>query len=288
MYKDRFLNYLQNEKRYSSLTVSAYNKDLEQFFSFLSCQYHICDLKEVNHLLIRSWVVHLINDSIAARSVNRKISTLKSYYRFALREKIVEVNPMVKIRSPKMAKKLPVFVEQSNMNELFDNIKFENTNRRARDRLIIMHLYATGIRLSELINIKVSDVDLYQCLIKVYGKGKKERILPFTLELKKELDTYLKLANPVHWLFLTDKEKKMYPKLVYRIVNNYLSRVTTVSKRSPHVLRHTFATHMLNNGAELNAIKEFLGHASLAATQVYTHNSIKKLTKIYKQAHPRA
>ena len=200
----------------------------------------------------------------------------------------MEVNPMVKIRSPKMAKKLPVFVEQSNMNELFDNIKFENTNRGARDRLIIMLLYATGIRLSELINIKVSDVDLYQCLIKVYGKGKKERILPFTLELKKELDTYLKLANPVHWLFLTDKEKKMYPKLVYRIVNNYLSRVTTVSKRSPHVLRHTFATHMLNNGAELNAIKEFLGHASLAATQVYTHNSIKKLTKIYKQAHPRA
>ena len=174
------------------------------------------------------------------------------------------------------------------MDDLFDNTKFEEGERGSRDRLIILLMYSTGMRLSELINLKVSDVDIKTATLKVLGKGNKERILPFSDQLKEELKTYLDTVSPVEWLFLTDKGKKLYEKLVYRVVNSYLSKVTTISKKSPHVLRHTFATHMLNNGADLNAIKEFLGHVSLSATQVYTHNTIKKLTKVYKQAHPKA
>ena len=288
MAKEKFLSYLQNEKRYSPLTVSAYSTDLTQFYEFIKSQYDLTDIEGVTHSLIRSWIVEMIDADISTRSVNRKITTLKSYYKFLLREGVVEKNPMLKILSPKTSKKLPVFVEKSSMDDLFDNTKFEEGERGSRDRLIILLMYSTGMRLSELINLKVSDVDIKTATLKVLGKGNKERILPFSDQLKEELKTYLGTVSPVEWLFLTDKGKKLYEKLVYRVVNSYLSKVTTISKKSPHVLRHTFATHMLNNGADLNAIKEFLGHVSLSATQVYTHNTIKKLTNIYKQAHPKA
>ena len=288
MPRDKFLSYLQNEKRYSPLTVSAYTTDLAQFYNFIKSQYDLAEIEDVSHSLIRSWIVEMIDADISTRSVNRKITTLKSYYKFLLREGIVNKNPMLKILSPKTSKKLPVFVEESSMDELFDTVEFKEGERGVRDRLILLLLYSTGIRLSELINIKVSDIDFSSGSIKILGKGNKERILPFSDQLKSELKQYMDKVQPVDWFFLTDKGKKLYEKLVYRIVNSYLSKVTTISKKSPHVLRHTFATHMLNNGADLNAIKEFLGHVSLSATQVYTHNTIKKLTNIYKQAHPKA
>ena len=288
MPKDKFLSYLQNEKRYSPLTVSAYNTDLTQFYNFMQAQYDLTEIEEVSHEIIRSWIVDMIDAEISTRSVNRKITTLKSYYKFLLRQGIVDKNPMLKILPPKTSSKLPVFVEKSSMDELLDVIEFEEGNRGKRDKLIILLLYSTGMRLSELINIKLVDLDINRATIKILGKGNKERILPFADSLKSEIVQYLDAVSPVMWLFLTDKGKKLYPKLVYRVVNSYLSQVTTISKKSPHVLRHTFATHMLTNGADLNAIKEFLGHVSLSATQVYTHNTIKKLTSIYKQAHPKA
>ena len=288
MPRDKFLSYLKNEKRYSPLTVTAYTTDLTQFYNFIKAQYDLTRIEEVTHGLIRSWIVDMIDAGITTRSVNRKITTLKSYYKFLLREGIVKKNPMLKILPPKTSKKLPVFVEKSSMDELLDTVDFDEGGKGKRDKLIILLLYSTGIRLSELINLKVSDIDFNQGTLKILGKGNKERILPFSDNLKNEIKQYLDQVCPIEWLFLTDKGKKLYAKLVYRLVNSYLRKVTTISKKSPHVLRHTFATHMLNNGADLNAIKEFLGHVSLSATQVYTHNTIKKLTNIYKQAHPKA
>ncbi|MBL4753069.1 MAG: tyrosine-type recombinase/integrase [Flavobacteriales bacterium] len=288
MSRNKFISFLKNEKRYSPLTLSAYNTDLTQFYNFVKAQYELSEIEGISHGIIRSWIVNMIDADISTRSVNRKITTLKSYYRFLLREGIVEKNPMLKILSPKTAKKLPVFVDQSSMDELLDGVVFEEDAKGMRDKLIILLLYSTGIRLSELINIKVLDIDFYNCTLKILGKGNKERILPFSESLKSDIEKYINEVQPIEWLFVTDKGKKLYAKLVYRLVNSYLSKVTTISKKSPHVLRHTFATHMLNNGADLNAIKEFLGHVSLSATQVYTHNTIKKLTNIYKQAHPKA
>ncbi|HIA07104.1 MAG TPA: integrase [Flavobacteriales bacterium] len=288
MPRDKFLSYLKNEKRYSPLTVTAYTTDLTQFYNFIKAQYDLTRIEEVTHGLIRSWIVDMIDAGITTRSVNRKITTLKSYYKFLLREGIVKKNPMLKILPPKTSKKLPVFVEKSSMDELLDTVDFDEGGKGRRDKLIILLLYSTGIRLSELINLKVSDIDFNKGTLKILGKGNKERILPFSDNLKNEIKQYLDEVCPIEWLFLTDKGKKLYAKLVYRLVNSYLRKVTTISKKSPHVLRHTFATHMLNNGADLNAIKEFLGHVSLSATQVYTHNTIKKLTNIYKQAHPKA
>ena len=288
MPRDKFLSYLKNEKRYSPLTISAYSTDLTQFYNFIKAQYDLTRIEEVTHGLIRSWIVDMIDAGITTRSVNRKITTLKSYYKFLLREGIVKKNPMLKILPPKTSKKLPVFVEKSSMDELLDTVDFDEGGKGRRDKLIILLLYSTGIRLSELINLKVSDIDFNQGTLKILGKGNKERILPFSDNLKNEIKQYLDEVCPIEWLFLTDKGKKLYAKLVYRLVNSYLRKVTTISKKSPHVLRHTFATRMLNNGADLNAIKEFLGHVSLSATQVYTHNTIKKLTNIYKQAHPKA
>ena len=287
MHADKFLKYIEYEKRYSPLTVTAYKGDLNQFHTFLSKEYDITDLKTVNHQIIRSWIVNLIEQGISNRSVNRKITTLKSFYKFCMRDKSVSENPMLKILSPKTSKKLPVYVEQTSMNELLDQVDFDEKHG-ARDKLILSLFYSTGIRLSELINIKRSDIDLIEKNLKVLGKGNKERILPLPEPLLDELAEYMDTTQNNSWLFCTDAGKKMYSKLVYRLVNSYLAKVTTITKKSPHVLRHTFATHMLNNGADLNAIKEFLGHANLSATQIYTHNSITKLSNIYKQAHPKA
>ncbi|MCX6296788.1 MAG: tyrosine-type recombinase/integrase [Bacteroidetes bacterium] len=287
--RDSFLQYLQFEKRLSSHTILAYSSDLDQFYSFLLTTYSIKNISEINHTAVRSWIVELMDKKISPRSVNRKITTLKTFYKFLLRQTIVKENPMLKIISPKTSKRLPVFIEKDNMNVLIDNVDFGEDVDGVRNKLIIELFYATGIRLSELINLKQANVDFYACQFKVMGKRNKERILPFNNELKNSIRNYIsqKVDLPNEFLFEMKNGKKMYEKLVYRLVNNYLSLVTTIDKKSPHVLRHTFATHMLNNGADLNAIKELLGHANLSATQVYTHNTVEKLKNIHKQAHPK-
>lgn len=287
--RDSFLQYLQFEKRLSSHTILAYSGDLNQFFDFLQTTYEIRSLSEINHTVVRSWVVELMDQKISPRSVNRKITTLKTFYKYLLRQGIVIENPMLKIMSPKASKRLPVFVEKDNMNVLIDNTAFGDDFDGVRNKLIIELFYATGIRLSELINLKEANVDLHACQIKVLGKRNKERIVPFSNEMKNSIQNYIskKSGLTTEFLFEMESGKKMYEKFVYRLVNKYLSIVTTIDKKSPHVLRHTFATHMLNNGADLNAIKELLGHANLAATQVYTHNTVEKLKNIHKQAHPK-
>jgi len=303
MEQGKFIDYIQYEKRYSPHTVSAYRNDLDQFYSFLQIQYNITDIRDVTHPMIRSWLVLLMQEKISPRSVNRKLTTLKSFYKFLLKEGLVSINPMRKIISPRTSKKLPSFVEKEKMEMLFEKINFGEGFPALRNRLILEILYATGMRLSELINLKETDIDFPQSTLKVLGKRNKERLIPFSNKFADLLKTYLHgkkswLENAEFpkppgtpddlWLLVTDSGKKAYPRFIYRAVTKYLSQVTTLQKISPHVLRHTFATHLLNNGAELNAVKELLGHANLSATQVYTHNTIEKLKTIYKQAHPKA
>ena len=289
-----FLQYIEFEKRYSPHTLIAYKNDLSEFYDYLSTGYQLKTIQDVTFQIIRSWMASLMAHSTSSRSINRKITTLKSYYKFLLREGVLEQNPMLKIQSPKISKNLPVFIEKDKMDVLLDQIAFGGSFVGIRDRLILELFYATGIRRAELIGLKPQDVDLYNCEIKVLGKRNKERIIPFTLQVKKLIVEYIESKEKEQFqktdekFFLTEKGEALYPKLVYRIVKKYLSLVTTVKKKSPHVLRHTFATHMLNNGADINAIKELLGHANLAATQIYTHNTIERLQNIHKQAHPRA
>lgn len=292
MPKFKFYNYLEFEKRFSKHTLISYTTDLEQFHTFLDKEFELTDLLKVKHQFVRTWVVSLMNQGLSAKSVNRKISSLRSFYKFLKRQGLISETPMTKITPPKQSKRLPVFVEKSSMNELLDSQEFGEGFIAERDRLIIELLYSLGIRLSELINIKESDINYQNNAIKVIGKRNKERIIPFTKELNKSLmkyrETKTKINLTTEFLLCTDNNKKLYEKLVYRVVNHYLSLVSTLSKKSPHILRHTFATHMLNNGADLNSIKELLGHANLSATEVYTHNTFDKLKSIYKQAHPRA
>lgn len=287
--RDSFLQYLQFEKRLSKHTIVAYAGDLEQFYDFLQTTYEIKKLSDINHTLVRSWIVEMMDKKISPRSVNRKITTLKTFYKYLLRQKMVTENPMLKIMSPKTSKKLPVFVEKDNMNVLIDTIEFGDDLDGTRNKLIIELFYATGIRLSELINLKQNNVDLHACQIKVLGKRNKERIIPFNDQIKVSIQNYISKKPSLisEFLFEMKSGKKVNEKFAYRLVNKYLSIITTIDKKSPHVLRHTFATHMLNNGADLNAIKELLGHANLAATQVYTHNTVEKLKSIHKQAHPK-
>jgi integrase/recombinase XerC len=287
-----FCDYLSHQKRYSPHTITAYKTDLEQFSQFLLSDFELDNIKEANSSFIRSWIVHLIENDISTRSINRKISTLKSFYKHLLKNKEIEISPLLKVVTPKTSKRLPVFVGETEMANLFDEIEYENTFEGVRDQLILELLYSTGMRLIELVNLKTSSIDNSNSTIKVIGKRNKERIIPFGDSLKKNISNYIvereKLTTTEKHFFLTKVGKNIYPKLVYRIVNHYLSIVTTLSKKSPHVLRHTFATHMLNNGADLNSIKEILGHTNLLATQVYTHNTIEKLKNIHKQAHPKA
>lgn len=287
-----FCDYLSHQKRYSIHTVSAYKKDLEQFNQFLISDFDTNSFSEANSHIVRSWIVQLIENDISPRSINRKISTLKSFYKYLLKNNEIEINPLLKVITPKTSKRLPVFVGESEITNLFTQIEFPNDYEGSRDNIILELFYATGIRLSELVNLQLNSIDYHNSTIKVIGKRNKERIIPFGNNLKLKIDNYLverkKIKNPDSQLFLTKVGKKIYPKLVYRVVKHYLSLVTTVSKKSPHVLRHTFATHMLNNGADLNSIKEILGHSNLSATQVYTHNTIEKLKNIHKQAHPKA
>jgi len=289
------LDYIAYEKRYSQHTINAYRSDLDQFLEFLTIQYSITVIYKVDHQIIRSWIVSLMENGHTSRTVNRKITTLKSYFKFQVKEGVISENPMSRVIAPKTSSRLPVFVEQESMKVLFEEVDFGKGYAAERDRLIMELFYATGMRLSELINLKVSDLDLYRNMLKVTGKRNKQRIIPFTKNMDGLLRKYLEIKKETFpdegqegYLFLTDKGEQLYPKIVYRLVHRCLNQFTTISKKSPHVIRHTFATHMLNNGADLNAIKEILGHANLAATQVYTHNTIEKLKSIYKQAHPRA
>lgn len=292
MHLDRFYTYIRHEKRYSPHTLTAYKIDLLQFFSFVNAE---VDASFTDVFLIRNWIVHLMDKQNDTRSVNRKISSLKTYFRFLVREKLVVDNPMSKIQSPKLAKKLPVVIREENISQLLDNETiFKSSFSGIRDKLVIELLFGTGIRLAELVGLEETDINWYQNTIKVNGKRSKQRVVPLNKELLALIQKYLMLKkseisdNNSLKLLVTDRGNAPYPKLIYRIVQKYLGYITTQSKKSPHVLRHTFATSLLNNGADLNAIKELLGHANLSATQVYTHNSVERLKLIYKQAHPKA
>lgn len=294
---DRFINHIKFERRYSPNTIKAYQSDLNQFQFYLVNNYDIHDIESANHFNIRSWIVFLINESVLPKSINRKITTLKSFYKYLMREKVIHENPMLKIISPKSAKTLPSFIKESEMDRLHSDIDFGTTFKGLRDKLILDIFYSTGIRLSEIITLKTQDVDFSNKTIKVLGKRSKERVVPITSFLSQSIRNYLALRKMVSengnqnenpYLIITETGKQTYPKLVYRIVTKYLAYVSTNPKKNPHTLRHSFATSMLNHGADLNAVKEILGHSNLAATQIYTHNTIEKLKKVYKQAHPRA
>jgi integrase/recombinase XerC len=295
MLLERFIQYIQYEKRYSPHTVSAYQSDLDQFFKFLNYpEQTITHPSEITYQHIRNWMVHLMSDK-TARSVNRKIATLRKYFKFLLREGLITNNPASKIQSPKSIKYLPVTVDETELTKMLDKgEKFSSDFEGLRDKLVLETLFGTGIRLAELVTLKEKDIDIYEGTIKVLGKRNKERIIPINKELESLLTKYLDLkkckifSNNSLTLIVTNKGAEAYPKFIYLIVKKYLSYISTQNKRSPHVLRHTFATSLLNSGADLNAIKELLGHANLSATQVYTHSSVERLKSIYKQAHPKA
>lgn len=289
------MDYIAHEKRYSTHTITSYQTDLEQFSIYVKDQYEMEDPSRADHGMVRSWIVTLLESGLSPRSVNRKITTLKSYFRFLIKEGIVTEDPMSRIISPRTSTRLPQFIEEEQMQKLLEEVEFGQGYDGVRDRLIIEMFYHTGMRLTELITLQDRDIDLERDQMKVTGKRNKQRIIPFTRSMRKRLEEYRERRNdqfegkaPANEFFLTSQGRRLYPRLVYRVVNRYLSLVTTVTRRSPHVIRHTFATHMLNHGADLNAIKDILGHANLSATQVYTHNTIEKLKKAYKQAHPRA
>lgn len=294
MVVERFLEHIEYEKRYSKNTVIAYRKDLEQYQQFLLSHYDLENTGDARHEMIRSWMVYLMESGITTRSINRKVTCLKSFYKYLVKEDVLQVNPMNRIIAPKTSHRLPAFVEEEKMDLLLDEIKFPEGFSGMRDRLVLELFYGTGMRLSELTGLTEGDTDISGGAIKVTGKRNKERIIPLSNRMARLIESYMEekrraFPETTHSnLIVTDTGKAAYGRMIYRIVNQYLKAVTTIQKKSPHVLRHTFATHMLNKGADLNAIKEILGHASLAATQVYTHNTIEKLKTIYKQAHPKA
>lgn len=286
-----FLDYLSTEKRYSFHTRTSYQNDLSQFNQFLLPDKEVIPIEEINYQHIRRWIAYLLEHKIEPRSVTRKLSTLKSFFKFLQKQQLVLVNPMSKITAPKTPKRLPVFITERQLEDLFTNIEFEESFNGIRDKLILDLFYQTGIRRSELTHLTEIDTDLFNSTIKVLGKRNKERIIPISLALKRNLESYLQvkqelnLSNPM--LLVNEKGNTLSEQAVYKTVNKYLSKITTIQKKSPHVLRHSFATHLLNNGADINAVKDLLGHANLTATQVYTHNTIDKLKKSYQQAHPR-
>lgn len=292
---EKYLQYLQYEKRFSEHTLSAYNNDLIQFSEYIKDTYGLTSFTEVGHLCIRGWVVHLMDEKISARSINRKLSCLTSFYKFLRKRGFMQNNPMLKVIAPKVGKRLPHYVSEQSMELLKDDVVYKPNYSGTRDKCIMELFYGTGIRQSELIHLKLSDIDHSARTIKVLGKGNKERIVPLHPALYDLINDYIIERNTTFYnskensfVFLTEKGQCLYPKLVYNIVKRNLSAVTTIEQRSPHVLRHTFATHLSNQGADIKAVKELLGHASLSATQIYTHNSIERLRAVYEQAFPRA
>lgn len=286
-----FLNYLSTEKRYSPHTVVSYQNDLSQFTTFIFPEKEKFSVTEINYQHIRRWVAHLLEHKIKPRSVTRKLSTLKSFFKYLQIQQVISVNPMAKITAPKTPKRLPVFITEDQLENLFTEIEFEEGFNGLRDKLILDLLYQTGIRRSELTHLTEINTDLFNSTIKVLGKRNKERIIPISLALKRNLEGYLQVKKELNlsnsMLLVSEKGNILSEQAVYLTVKKYLSQITTIQKKSPHILRHSFATHLLNNGADINAVKDLLGHASLSATQVYTHNTIDKLKKSYQQAHPR-
>ncbi|RYZ62690.1 MAG: integrase [Chitinophagaceae bacterium] len=288
-----FIDYLKFEKRYSRHTILSYQTDLVSFFDFVVMQYGDTALAQLSHSIVRSWLASLKDDGLSAKSINRKISTLKSFFKYQLKTGTIQQTPMTKVVAPKAEKRLPNFVADKDIQTLFDHVEFPATWKGQTERLLLLLFYQSGMRLSEAIALKESWVNFSNQTIKVLGKGNKERIIPMNPALQVSLQVYLQkkkteIPQGADTLFVTEKGSPLSPRSVYTSVKHYLSLVTTIQKRSPHVLRHTFATHLTNNGADLNAVKELLGHSSLAATQVYTHNTIEKLKNIYKNAHPKA
>lgn len=289
---EEFFKYLQYEKRYSDHTLVAYKTDLGQFIQFMVEMVGDFNHKEVTLKHVRSWVVSLMDSGVSPRSVNRKVTTLRSFFKYLMNQGEIETNPTQLMTVLKTGKKLPTFVQEKNLNQLLDVGFFAADFEGTRDKLIIALLYGTGIRLAELKNLLIQNISTAEYTIKVLGKRNKERIIPYPKEINRFLEEYLhfrvEIGGICKFLFLTSKGEQTYDKLIYRVVQKYLTMVTTISKKSPHILRHSFATHMLNNGADLNAVKELLGHSNLSATQIYTHTSFEKLKQIYKQAHPRS
>tara|TARA_B110000093_G_C12972335_1_gene413475 strand:+ start:16060 stop:16929 length:870 start_codon:yes stop_codon:yes gene_type:complete len=286
---DGFIEYISKQKRYSHHTVLGYKTDLLDFSDY-SHKYFKISIQQVSHREVRSWFSQLMDDGFKPRTIHRKSSSLKSFFKYLIIQGAVLQSPMDLVPLPKLGRQLPKFVEEKSLDILLNEIEFPQSFEGKRDKLIIDLFYQTGIRKAELISLTIDDVNFHLNQIKVLGKRNKERIIPISCSLIETIKEYLTYRKPSleSNLLITSKGKALYPKLVYNIVNENLSKVTTLSKKSPHVLRHSFATHMLNNGAELNSIKELLGHVNLAATQVYTHNSLEKIKSIYKQAHPRA
>ncbi len=289
-----FQSYLSLEKNYSPHTIKAYSRDISDFSVFAQAEFDIEDPKESNYSIVRSWIVKLVGQGLSNRSVNRKISSLNTYYKFLVKVEALDSNPLAKHKALKTAKKVEIPFSEEEMNDIIQQIEYTNDFEGLRDKLIIELLYTTGIRRAELINLRTIDFDLYQKTLRVVGKRNKERIIPLldsTMDLYRQYLEFRKEqiegAEESH-VFLSKSGSKIYETLVYRIINRYFSKVSSKVKKSPHILRHTFATHLLNKGADLNAVKELLGHSSLASTQVYTHNSIAELKKVHATAHPRS
>lgn len=288
-----FQDYLVKEKNYSHLTVQAYIADVQNFHTYIVDLHENCSLKEINYSQIRSWIVVLIENNISATSVNRKISSLKSYYKFLLKTKQISINPLLKHKSLKTAKKVQIPFSEKELQDVFEFNAFENDFEGIRNQLIIELFYTTGMRRAEMINLKLNNVNFVQNNIKVIGKRNKERIIPLLKSTIKLIEAYkhkrnhLEQVNKNELLILSKNGNKVSQSFVYRLINNYFSAVSQKTKKSPHVLRHSFATHLLNNGADLNSVKELLGHASLSSTQIYTHSSLAELKKVYQDAHPR-
>ncbi len=287
-----FLNYLKFERRYSQHTLVSYETDLHQFFQFLIDQYDSPTIDQISSMLVRSWLAGLKELKISSKTINRKISALKSFFKYQLKSSELMQSPMGIIISPKVSKRLPMYVEQKDMESMFKYMEFSGDWQGTTERLVLLLFYSTGMRLSELIQLKESQLDPIQKQVKVVGKGNKERVIPISEDLVQQLEAYIaskpNQAIVRDELFITEKGKPLQARSVYGFVNERLSSITTIEKKSPHILRHSFATHLMNNGAELNAVKSLLGHSSLAATQIYTHTTIEKLKEVFKKAHPKA